>query len=590
MKNFVSTIFIFILLLFTGFSTVFAQGYPRAEANNIVLKDARITGIITDETSNLTIPYASVAIYHSKDSTLVTGVLSKDNGSFVLDKLPYGKYYIMVTFVGYKKHNINEILLSAAKKTVALGTVKVTTTATTLKEVEVVGDIPPVTYQIDKKVVNIAQNITASGSTLAEALQNAPSIQTDVEGNITLRGSSTYTVLIDGRPSPITGSEALQQIPASLVQNVELITNPSAKYEAEGSAGIINIIMKKQKVQGSSGIVNITTGTGDKYTGNLNLSYKISKFNFTLGGDFTDYKSPFKSNQNITDTLSPVSLKKQVISGSGDLRRKGNGIRAEIAYTINDNNSLTLTGSIGSHAFERSSSGSYHDLYTSSLTNSYYLNSQSPQFRRDFKSINLDYLLKLNGSGHQISASAYFTGGPGSNVSLLQVDTTDVNWNKTGKSLTQQSNQTNNQTDLRTKIDYSLPIGEKGKLEAGYQGRYMINRGSYHLNNMGAGNKWIEDATQTDLINFKDQIYAGYVTYLNSMPLFDYQLGLRTEYENRYLNQEIQNRVNRVNRTDFFPVCSPDQTITLAAAIANQLYPAYQQTNDMEYQPIYYTP
>jgi len=553
MKNFVLTLFFFILLLSSGFNTVFAQGYPRPNATNIVLKDAKITGIITDGTSNQTVPYASVAIYHSSDSTLVTGVLSKDDGSFVLDKLPYGKYYIIVTFVGYKKHKINEILLTTAKKTIALGAVKVTTATTSLKEVEVVGNIPPVTYQIDKKVVNIAQNITASGSTLAEALQNAPSIQTDVEGNITLRGSSTYTVLIDGRPSPITGSEALQQIPASLVQNVELITNPSAKYEAEGSAGIINIIMKKQKMEGSSGIVNMTAGTGDKYTANLNLSYKISKFNFTLGGDFTDYKSAFKSNQNITDTLGPLSLKKQVISGSGDFRRKGNGIRAEIAYNINDNNSLTLTGSIGSHAFERNTSGSYHDLYTSSLNNSYYLNSQSPQFKRDFKSINLDYLLKLNGSGHQLAASAYFTGGSGGNISVLQVDTTDNNWNKTGRSLSQQSNQNNNQTDFRTKIDYSLPTGEKGKLEAGYQGRYMNNHGSYHLTNLGAGNQWIEDLTQKDLIDFKDQIYAGYVTYLNSMPLFDYQLGLRTEYEDRYLNQEIQNKVNRVNRTDFFP-------------------------------------
>jgi len=553
MKNFVSTISIFILLLFSGFNSVFAQGYPRPNVNNIVLKDAKITGTISDGTSNQTIPYASIAIYHSTDSTLVTGVLSKDDGSFVLDKLPYGKYYIVVTFVGYKKHKIDEIVLSSAKKTVALGTVKVTTATTSLKEVEVIGSIPPVTYQIDKKVVNIAQNITAAGSTLAEALQNAPSIQTDVEGNITLRGSSTYTVLIDGRPSPITGSEALQQIPASLVQNVELITNPSAKYEAEGSAGIINIIMKKQKMQGSSGIVNITAGTGDKYTGNLNLSYKISKFNFTLGGDFTDYTSAFKSNQNVTDTLSPLSLKKQVISGSGDLRRKGNGIRAEIGYNIDDKNSLTLTGSIGSHAFDRTSSASYHDSYTPSLTNFNYLNNQNPEFKRDFKSINLDYLLKLNESGHQLSASVYFTGGPGGNVSLLKVDTTDINWNKTGRSLSQQSNQNNNQTDFRTKIDYTLPIGEKGKLEAGYQGRNMNNQGSYHLTNLGANNQWIEDLTQRDLIDFKDQIYAGYVTYLNSMPLFDYQLGLRTEHENRYLNQEIQNKVNRVNRTDFFP-------------------------------------
>ena len=142
-----------------------------------------------------------------------------------------------VTFVGYKKHKVSDILLTPTKKIADLGAIKVNMSTTVLKEVEVVGNVSPVSYQIDKKVVNIAQNITAAGGTLAEALQTAPSIQTDVEGNITLRGSSNFTVLVDGRPSPIAGSEALQQIPASLVQNVEIITNPSAKYEAEGVPG-----------------------------------------------------------------------------------------------------------------------------------------------------------------------------------------------------------------------------------------------------------------------------------------------------------------------------------------------------------------
>ena len=556
MKNFVLTISILSFLLLTGSGALFAQGYPRADATNIALKDAKITGIITDGTSNQPVPYASVAIYHTKDSTLVTGVLSKDDGSFVLDKLPYGNYYIIVTFVGYKKHKVNEILLSSAKKSVALGAVKVLTSTTTLKEVEVVGTVPPVTYQIDKKVVNIAQNITAAGSTLAEALQNAPSIQTDVEGNITLRGSSSYTVLIDGRPSPIAGSEALQQIPANLVQNVELITNPSAKYDPDGSAGIINIIMKKQKIRGSSGIVNLTAGTGDKYSGNLNLSYKISKFNFTLGGDFTDYQSPFKSFTNITDTISQQTFKKQVIAGSGNFRRKGKGIRLGIDYAIDDKNSLTLTGSLGDRSFDRAASGDYHDTYSSSLTpavtNYYYSNSTTPEFKRDYKSINLDYMLKLNGKGQQLSASAYFTDGPSNNISTLHVDTTDVSWNKTVGSLLQQSAQKSDQTDFRTKIDYTMPVGEKGKLEAGYQGRYLNTNGSYHLTNF-SGNTWVEDISQRDLISFKDQFQAAYVTFQNSMPLFDYQLGLRAEYENRYLNQETQNKLNKLNRTDFFP-------------------------------------
>jgi len=554
MKRIILSIAISALIAMVLTKEADAQGYARAGAQVQAIKDGKIAGIIIDGNTNQTIPYASIAVYNSKDSTLITGVLSQDNGSFSLEKLPYGKFYLIVTFVGYKKHRVNDIVLTALKKSVVLGQIKVITTTTTLKEVEIVGNAPTVSYQIDKKVVNIAQSITAAGATLAEALQNAPSVQTDVEGNITLRGSSSYTVLIDGRPSPVAGSEALQQIPANLVQNVELITNPSAKYDADGRAGIINIIMKKQKIQGSSGMVNLTAGTGNKYSGNLNLSYKISKFTFTLGGDFTDNQSPFKSKSNVTDTLSQ-SIKTQLITGSGNLHRLGKGLNASIDYAIDDKNSLTLTGSMGHRDFIRTTSSDYSDVYSSAsttLSNVNYTNSTHPDNQRDYKSINLDYQHKFDSKGQKLSAAAYLTGGPSNSVSNLQVDTTSVNGQPSGGSLTQLSAQNSNQTDFRTKIDYELPFGEKGKLGAGYQGRYSNSNSDDYLKNY-VNNSWVEDLSQRDKVYFKDQIQAGYVTLLNTMPLFDYQLGLRAEYENRYLNQEIQDKQFKVNRIDFFP-------------------------------------
>ena len=547
----IHTILLFLIWLFSN--KVFSQGYPRGGNQENIPKEAKISGTIVDGTTNATIPFASVAIYHSKDSTLVTGVLSGSDGSFTIDKLPYGKFYLQVTLIGYKKHRVNNILLNPNKKTVALGAVKVNTSTVVLQGVDIVANVPPVTYQIDKKVVNIAQNITASGGTLADALQNAPSIQTDVQGNVTVRGSSNFTVLVDGRPSPIAGSEALQQIPANLVQDVEIITNPSAKYDAEGSAGIINIIMKKQKVQGESGMVNLTAGTGNKYSGNINLNYKVSKFNLTLGGDFTDNQSAIKNNMNNTDTLSHDLLKYQTITGNGTFHRKGYGINAGIDYTINDKNGLTLTGSIGSRTFARPMTSNYHDQYVNTLQSTsndvYYINSSSPEMKRNYKTLNLDYQLKLNDKGEKLSASVYFTGGPNNNMSTLQVDTTSSNWISLGKpQINQLTTQDSYETDWRTKADYELPFGKKGKLESGYQGRYVNNNADYQLTNSG-----VVDPSQTDKLNFKDQIQAGYATFSNSMPVFDYQLGLRAEYEDRVLTQETQNSVSKVNRIDFFP-------------------------------------
>jgi len=234
------------------------------------------------------------------------------------------------------------------------------------------------------------------------------------------------------------------------------------------------------------------------------------------------------------------------------------GINAGIDYTINDNNSLILTGSIGSRTFSRPLTSSYHDQYDNTLNSIsndiYYINSSSPEFKRNYRTLNLDYELKLNSKGEKLSASIYLTGGPNNNVSTLQVDTTSSNWISLGKTkINQQSFQNSNETDIRSKADYELPIGAKGKLESGYQGRYDNNNAEYQLTNSG-----VEDLSQRDKFNFKDQTQAGYVTFLNSMSLFDYQLGLRAEYEDRVLNQETQNQVTRINRIDFFPICSFD--------------------------------
>jgi len=553
MKKFILTLSNLLFFLLLSTHVVFSQGVTKDGNQNNIPKDGKVSGTIIDGSTKETIPFASVAIYHAKDSTLVTGVLSGTDGSFTIENLPYGKFYIQITFVGYKKHRVNDILITPNQKTIALGSVKVNTSTVALQGVDVVGNQPPVTYQIDKKVINIGQNLTTTGGTLADALQNAPSVQTDVQGNITVRGSSNFTVLVDGRPSPIAGSEALQQIPANLVQDVEIITNPSAKYDAEGSAGIVNVIMKKQKVKGESAMVNLTAGTGHKYSGNVNLNYKISKFNFTLGGDFSDNQFKIKNNMNNTDTLKNQIMKYQSVTGNGHFSRKGYAINAGIDYTIDDKNSLTLTGSFGNRTFSRPSTSTYHDQYVNTVNSGssdiYYLNTTIPEFTRDYKTLNLDYLLKLDSKGQQLSASVYYTGGPNNNVSTLKVDTTDVNWNLLEKAkINQQSDQNSNETDRRLKADYELPLGKKGKFDAGYQVRYFNSNASYKLTNDG-----IEDSTQRDNLIFKDQIQAGYVTLSNSMPLFDYQIGMRVEYENRLLNQEIQNQVNKINRTDWFP-------------------------------------
>jgi outer membrane receptor protein involved in Fe transport len=515
--------------------------------------DGKVTGKILDAATSQPVEYASVAIYREKDSTLVNGVVTDATGTFTMENLPYGKFYATVTFIGYKKGKVGGIMLIPNQKTANLGNVKLDPTSTTLNEVVVMGNGNQMEYKIDKKVVNISQNIVASGGTVVDALQNTPSVQTDVEGTLTLRGSSNYTVLIDGKPSVVSGSEALQQIPAGLVQNVEIITNPSAKYDAEGSAGIINVIMKKQKIKGFNGSVSVSAGTNHKDNDNINLNFKYDKWNFSVGADYRNMG--FKMNSKGENRYyGDTAYTHQLTTGSGTFSREGYGFRAGVDYSINDKSSISVAGRWGNRSFDRPTSTFYHDEVTYSNTvvpqnntSLYYKSVNSSPTNDDFWSLNLDYLINFNKQGHQLTASIYTSGSNEDDPSTITQDTTDANWAEISKEkeFRQLVKETGDEKEYRVKVDYTYPITDKSKLEAGVQ---------TDIDNSFAKHSFYADDVQLQYeeLTFDDNINAAYATYSNSMKLFDYQLGLRMENENRTVDQ-LNDKDTTVKRTDFFP-------------------------------------
>lgn len=193
-----------------------------------------ISGKVLDEKTGHTIEYATIGLYRQKDSVLLTGTISDNNGIFSLSELPYGMYYLEAGFLGYDKLRLNRILISPQKTIVDVGVLKILPAAVDIDAVEIVAESNQVEYKIDKKVVTLSQDMTSAGGPVSQALENTPSIEVDIEGNVTLRGSPNFKVLIDGKPSVLDGNEALQQIPASSVHSVEIITNPSAKYDPDG--------------------------------------------------------------------------------------------------------------------------------------------------------------------------------------------------------------------------------------------------------------------------------------------------------------------------------------------------------------------
>ena len=241
-----------LLALMISATQLFAQG--------------KITGRVYDKNTGAAIEYATIAVLNAKDSALVTGTVTEGNGTFTV-KAAYGKYLVRVSFMGYETHFYpKEVVLNEKQATAALGKIQIAPSAMMMEEVQVRAERTLVEYQLDKRVVNVDKNLVSSGGTATDVLEQVPSVSVDNDGNVSLRGSSNVKVLINGRPYELMGNDLetlLEQIPASSVESVEVITNPSAKYDPEGMSGIINIKLKEKTsgALGLNGVANINVGT-----------------------------------------------------------------------------------------------------------------------------------------------------------------------------------------------------------------------------------------------------------------------------------------------------------------------------------------
>ncbi|MDP2038298.1 MAG: carboxypeptidase regulatory-like domain-containing protein, partial [Ignavibacteria bacterium] len=327
-----------ILVLLTVFSlNIYAQAGQQLALNTTKpANQGIVTGKIIDASSNSPIEYASVILLSKQNSKMVSGIATDKNGEFALHGIPTGTYILNVTFVGFKKRDLSDVEITESNPVVNLKEIKLQSDVVQLKESEVVGERSAVEFKIDKKVVNVSQNLAATGGTAVDVLQNQPSVQVDANGNLTLRGSGSFTVMVDGRPSVLQGTDALRQIPANTIDNIEIITNPSAKYDAEGTAGIINIVTKKTNLTSTSGMVNSGMGSRDKYNGDFNFSHKSDGYNITVGADA-------RRNNFLQDiSIDRTQLSTTGINSVADLHQKRDGYNARIGFDRYFSDKLTL--------------------------------------------------------------------------------------------------------------------------------------------------------------------------------------------------------------------------------------------------------
>jgi hypothetical protein len=399
-------IILLAVLFFAGFS-VKSQTFPGSNA----LK-GKISGVVIDSITKAPIDYASVSLYKINSTKPLTGVLTDATGSFKLNEIQAGTYNVVISFIGYNNKTVKSVTTTDAKLDKEIGKVTLSPETNALKEVVVVGNTQQVTNKIDKIVYNVEKDMTSTGGNATDVLQKVPMVNVDINGNVSIRGDGNVRVLINGKPSGATSanlSDVLKTIPADQIKNIEVVTSPSAKYDAEGSAGIINIITKQKNVSGLSGSVSGGIGTRQNNL-NANINYNKNRFSLSANVGFNNgwpQESASESNQKF-DNSTANSL--QTSKGTNEVQRKGIVASVTAGYDFNNFNNFSTTFRYNDGGFERkgTSDNQFTD-YLNSANSLIYTGQSSAKNSFGGFDWNANYTHKFTKAGHELTLSSQWS-------------------------------------------------------------------------------------------------------------------------------------------------------------------------------------
>lgn len=530
------------VLLFSGITTLFAQ-------NN-----GSVSGKITDATTGEPLPYVSIVL---KDGATVTASdVSTETGDFTIKNLPLKNYTVEITYMGYETKALTANLTDAAKAA-NLGTIAIKEAATELEAVEIVKEVTTIEQKIDRKVINVGRDLTTAGATASEIMNNIPSVNVDQDGNISLRGNSNVRVLIDGRPTNIDPATLLKQIPSTSIKKIELITNPSAKYNPEGMSGIINIVLHKNANNGFNGSFNsgITFGETPKFNNSLDANYRTGKVNFfgNIGSNFGKY-------------FNGGVVKREDIGSRNDIdvMNDNQGILGKIGmdYYINDFNTLSVytnqnygkgTATIDNNIFYPVNAGFENIFQHSYLDSDNHNNSYNLAFKHKFEKEGHTLDFETNYNDSKETQFVDYDTTTGSNVTYYKDDVVDKRENFTAN------------------LDYVNPINDKSTLELGAEARLIGSDNGYNTTR-----PLPNPALQNSVYTYDMYIYSAYATWGQKFDKWSYQLGARFE---SYRAEANFNRGQTTFEDDYFTLY-PSAYLTYTVSEKDMLQLSYSRRVD----------
>jgi len=540
--------YILVLLLLTLWVSNFTktQAQP-GQGQGYAMTTGWIKGFVFDSKNNKPVEYANVVLYSKRSQEQVTGTITDTEGFFHLTDLRPGMYILEIKFIGFDAFTIDTILLRPNKSEINLGRIEITPDVLAMGSVEVLGEKPIIEFQIDKKVINVSKQFTSLSGTAVDVLENVPSVSVDIEGNVSLRGSGSFNLLIDGRPSVLDANDALQTIPASTIENIEIVTNPSAKYDPDGVAGIINIITKKNKSNGIAGITNLNVGTFNNIGGDFLFSLRNKKTNYYIGADLSRRNMPGNMHSekwtSTTDTINYLNS-----DGNSEWGGIHGSIRGGVDIDITPSDLFRLGFRYGVRSHDRDFESDFLKWSIPGDTTTYSSFSSGERSGK-FYSLNLDYVHKFGKEGHEISSQFNIRRRDMDEKSLSKLY--DENQDLYSG---QKSTESGPGTRAEYKIDYVLPINEDDKIEAGYQTRYSLSEDDNTMAflNTATGNFDIDDSLVSST-DYERWIQSTYLIYAGNIGNFGFQGGLRGEYTYRNITMTGVEDAFSIDRWDIYP-------------------------------------
>jgi outer membrane receptor protein involved in Fe transport len=521
----------FFLTLALLFSTLLNYSQQKPEG-----KKVKVIGKIIDKVSNQPLEYTTISLVNTTTNKITAGGITDAKGDFGFDASP-GTYNVKVEFISFKPLEIKGKVI---KENTNLGTISLEAEATKLNEVVIRSEKTSVEIKLDKKVYNVGQDLMVKGGTVSDVLDNIPSVAVSAEGNVSLRGNENVRILIDGKPSnAININDALRMIPADAIDKVEVITNPSARYDAEGGGGLLNIILKKGKTNGLNGVIIATTGYPDNHGLSGNLNYKTGEFNlFTTQG--YNYRNNPGNSLLETNYLNVGASSPNFINETRDNDRINKGYNGNFGAEWFLDKNTTWTNTVN----YRKISGDNQDnvFFDRQYANSSLNNKQTRINFEDGKSENIEFssnlLKKFKKDGHKLTIDTQFSKNNDDNIATIidSQDGTDatVNIQRQSRNLIQ--------------ADYVLPLGKSMQLEAGYRGDFLEQGTDVTVFNEGIVNTFF-----TNNLVYKEKVHAVYSQYGFKVKKLSVLLGMRWEDSNIDVNQITTSDFNNKRYNNFFP-------------------------------------